>query len=103
MGGCPGGTDSIVIGRIGEDQTCTILKTSYAGFDRNGNREFIAESPEGLSEFGLIATTAPHSKPGIIQNVFDINGWFGPVILVIFVIGLILGYGTWRARRKNKN
>jgi|GEM_PF-3595654 len=95
-----GGINSIGIGRIGDDQAATILKTSFSGYDKSGNMEFVADSPHGLSVFGLIATKGPfQAQPGrsgfmavILQNPYI------PVVLIIFGIVVITGCIVWRKR-----
>jgi PKD repeat protein len=79
-----GGTGSIVIGRIADDQTSTILQTSFSGYDQSGNMEFVAVSPDGLSVFGLIATR------GALQARMETPGFMAP-ILGNPVIATILG------------
>jgi PKD repeat protein len=97
-----GGTGSIVIGRIADDQTCTLLKTTYSGYDQNGNMEFVADSPDGLSVFGLIATKGSLQTPGLstIPGIMQstVGGW-GVAILLILIGVLILCYDLWRRRR----
>ena len=114
-----GGINSIVIGRIGDDQTSTILKTSFSGYDRNGNMEFVADSPDGLSVFGLIATKGPLQTrigqpgfttlilqnpilsmiPGTMNSIIDTIGGLGAVILIILIVVMITGCIFWRKRR----
>ncbi len=95
-----GGINSIVIGRISDDQTCTILKTSFSGYDRNGNMEFVANSPEGLSVFGLIATKGPFQAriglPGFM--IPGTIGGLGVIILILLIIAGITGCIIWRKR-----
>ncbi|MFA4849382.1 MAG: PKD domain-containing protein [Methanoregula sp.] len=95
-----GGIHSIVIGRISDDQTCTILKTSFLGYDRNGNMEFGANSPDGLSVFGLIATKGSlQTRIGLSE--FMIPGTIGGLavmILILLIIGGITGCIIWRKR-----
>jgi hypothetical protein len=97
-----GGISSIVIGRIADDQTCTILETSFSGYDRNGNMEFVAASPDGLSVFGLIATRKSLRSPAIspIPGILNSTiGGLGAVILIILIVVLITGCIIWRRRR----
>jgi hypothetical protein len=114
-----GGINAIVIGRIADDQTTTILKTSFSGYDQNGNMEFIADSPDGLSVFALIATNGPLQAqighPGfmtlILQNpvlstiLIAMNHSIGTtgglvvVTLIILIVVLIAGGIIWRKRR----
>jgi PKD repeat protein len=97
-----GGTGSIVIGRIADDQTSTFLKTTYVGYDQNGNMEFVAASPDGLSVFGLIATTGSLQNPPIstIPGIMhSTGGGWGIAILLILIVVLLLGYDLWRRRR----
>ena len=96
-----GGINSIVIGRISDDQTCTILKTSFLGYDRNGNMEFGANSPEGLSVFGLIATKGSlQTRIGLPEFMIPGTiGGLGVMILILLIIGGITGCIIWRKRR----
>jgi hypothetical protein len=122
-----GGPTAIVIGRIADDQTCTILKTSFTGYDRDGNMVFVADSPGGLSVFGFIATQGPlqakTGQPGFmtlvqqnpvlsviigvitsIPGAFDGRGVLVLVtILVILIIVVITGCIIWRERRRVKS
>lgn len=97
-----GGINAIVIGRIGDDQKGTILKTSFSGYDQNGNMEFIAESPEGLSVFALIATRTPLQNRGTTNSIFNPVGGFGFAILILLIIMLVIGYLIWRKRRSQR-
>jgi len=113
-----GGINAIVIGRIADDQTCTILKTTFSGYDKRGNMEFVAKSPGGLSVFGLIATgrylqahmgqsglMAPEQPApvlltmGTLSSIFHAIGGFGIVIPVIVIVVVIAGYIIWKSRR----
>jgi len=96
-----GGVNSIVIGRIGDDQKGTILETTFSGYDRNGNMEFVANSPEGLSVFGLIATKGPlqaQMRPPV-SMMPGITGVSGIVILIMLIGVLITGYYLWKKQR----
>jgi PKD repeat protein len=117
-----GGTGSIVIGRIADDQTSSVLKTSFSGYDQDGNMEFVADSPAGLSVFGLIATRGPlQARVGqpafmalILENpvlsaILDaVNhttgtiGIAGVAILIILIIVVITGCILWRERRTQR-
>jgi PKD repeat protein len=96
-----GGINSVVIGRIGDDQTGALLKTSFSGYDPNGNMEFVAISPEGLSIFGLITIKGPlparmEQSGSMIPGTI---GGFGVIILVIFIVIVLTGGIIWRKRR----
>ena len=117
-----GGTSSIVIGRIADDQTSSVLKTSFSGYDPDGNMKFVADSPAGLSVFGLIATRGPlQARVGqpafmtlILENpvlsailgavnytVYAI-GIAGVAILIILIVALVTGCILWRERRTQR-
>jgi PKD repeat protein len=57
-----GGPDNIKIFRIADDGICTILDTSSQG-PIGGVYTFTAESPDGLSTFGLVATAPLAAAP----------------------------------------
>jgi PKD repeat protein len=114
-----GGIGSIVIGRIADDKTTTILKTSFSGYDQNGNMEFVANSPDGLSVFALIATRGSlqtrMEQPGfmslILQNpvlstilgtlntVISTTRGLLVVILIVVIVVLVICGNLWRKRR----
>jgi PKD repeat protein len=114
-----GGAGSIVIGRLADDQTCTILQTSFSGYARNGNMEFVAKSPGGLSVFALIATNGslqtrmgqptwmnlmlqdPVLSPilGTTNSSFVTVGGLSVVVLVIFIILATACCIIWRIRK----
>jgi PKD repeat protein len=121
-----GGIDSIVIGRIGDDQTEEILQTSYTGYDQNRNMVFEAKSPHGLSVFGLIATKGqlrPRiGQPAFLAVIYQVPilskimqviagviaaiGVAGVIILVLLVITVIVGLVSWQetqAKTKKTN
>ena len=58
-----GGVDSIYIVRLGDDGKQQVLKTRFIGYDEKGNMIFEAESPDGLSVFGLVSAKATEEKP----------------------------------------
>jgi len=113
-----GGISAIAIGRIADDQTCTILETSYQGYNGNGNMEFTAISPEGLSVFGLLATTGPHrgrtgmsgfrgpvqtsavpESPGLVNGI--IHTITEPVIVILIIILVLITAGCilWKKQK----
>jgi hypothetical protein len=114
-----GGVDSIYIVRLGDDGKQQVLKTRFIGYDEKGNMIFEAESPDGLSVFGLVsakateeklaedknATVVAVSKPAMSVNV-GMAGWLlaiiqeNPIILVIVValIAVAAYLGWWRRR-----
>ena len=57
-----GGVDSIYIVRLGDDGKQQVLKTRFIGYDEKGNMIFEAESPDGLSVFGLVSAKATEEK-----------------------------------------
>ena len=57
-----GGKDSIYIVRLGDDGKKQVLKTRFVGNDTAGNMIFEAESPDGLSVFGLVSAKATEEK-----------------------------------------
>jgi hypothetical protein len=113
------GIGSIVIGRIADDKTTTILKTSFLGYDQNGNMEFVANSPDGLSEFALIATRGSlqtrmeqpgfmnliHQNPvlstilGTLNTVISTTRGLLVVILIVVIVVLVICGNIWRKRR----
>jgi PKD repeat protein len=115
-----GGTKSVVIGRIADNQTCTILKTAFSGNDSNGNMVFVADSPEGLSVFGLIAAKGPlqtraghpifmtlvlqnpvlSAMLGMMNGITGTLGELGLVLLGILIVVLIVGGTIWRDRKQ---
>ena len=117
-----GGINAIVIGRIADDQTCTILETAFTGYDKSGNMEFVARSPNGLSVFGIMAAkgplqariaqsglrapvqqaTIPVTISGVMSNILHTIGELGIVILVVAIIVVIAACVTWRTRRIHK-
>ena len=114
-----GGADSIYIVRLGDDGKQQVLKTRFIGYDEKGNMIFEAESPDGLSVFGLVsakateeklaedknATVVAVSKPAMSVNV-GMAEWGltmvqqNPVVLVIaLVLVAVIAYiGWWRRR-----
>ena len=114
-----GGVDSIYIVRLGDDGKQQVLKTRFIGYDETGNMIFEAESPDGLSVFGLVsakateeklaedknATVVAVSKPAMSVNV-GMAGWLlsiiqeNPLILVVVVglIAVVVYFGWWRRR-----
>ncbi|WP_160329480.1 Ig-like domain-containing protein [Methanofollis ethanolicus] len=56
-----GGVGAVRIIRWAEDGTKEVLTTTYLGTDTGGNLVFEAYSPNGLSLFGLAATSTPPS------------------------------------------
>jgi PKD repeat protein len=107
-----GGTGNVVIGMMSGDQNATILNTSFAGYDMSGNMVFVADSPEGVGAFGLIATreplqartgtapcmTLPYQNPflsmktGISYGTMNVLAGFSFVILIILIILLLILY-----------
>jgi PKD repeat protein len=114
-----GGKEAVSIVRIGDDGTIQVLETRYAGTDLTGNMIFEAESPAGLSLFGLLTAKAsavrqaenPNSTPaGVTKPAMSTNvgmvSWLmaiiqeNPVILIIMVafVGMGVYYGWWKKR-----
>jgi hypothetical protein len=59
-----GGMDHVRIERVADDGTVEILETRYVGVDpTTGNLIFEANSPNGLSQFGLIMVKALVATP----------------------------------------
>ncbi|MGD0080838.1 MAG: PKD domain-containing protein [Methanoregula sp.] len=114
-----GGSTSVVIGRIADDQTSSVLKTSFSGYDPDGNMKFVADSPAGLSVFGLIAARGPlqarAGQPafmtlilenpvlstvlGAVKYTIATIGIAGIAILIILIVALVTGCILWRDRR----
>ena len=96
-----GGVNSMVIGRIGDDQKGTILETTFSGYDRNGNMEFVALSPKGLSIFALIATKGPlQAQMGPPASMMPgITGVSGIAILIILIVVFIAVSIIWNKQR----
>jgi len=114
-----GGKEAVSIVRIGDDGKTQVLETRYAGTDLTGNMIFEAESPAGLSLFGLLTAKAsavqqeenPNSTPaGVTRPAMSTNvgmvSWLvtiiqqNPVIIIfgIAFVGLGIYYGWWRRR-----
>ena len=90
-----GGINSIVIGRIADDQTSSVLKTSFSGYDPDGNMKFVADSPAGLSVFGLIATRGPLQarvgQPAFMTLILEnpvLSAILGAVNYTVYAIGM---------------
>jgi hypothetical protein len=114
-----GGVDSIYIVRLGDDGKQQVLQTRFIGYDEKGNMIFEAESPDGLSVFGLVsakateekldedknATVVVVSKPAMSVNV-GMAGWLlstiqeNPLVLVVIVglIAVVAYFGWWKRR-----
>lgn len=98
-----GGLGAITIVRAAEDGTTEILSTSFDGYNSDtGYPRFMAESPQGLSTFGLIGMSAstietvpdhgqsapaqPHNPPDV-SIITAATGLF----LLLAIIGVVLG------------
>ena len=114
-----GGVDSIYIVRLGDDGKQQVLKTRFIGYDEKGNMIFEAESPDGLSVFGLVsakateeklaedknATVVAVSKPAMTTNV-GMFEWLlaiiqaNPLVLVIVAgaAAAAVYFGWWKKR-----
>jgi len=117
-----GGINAIVIGRIADDQTCTILETTFSGYEKSGNMKFEAKSPGGLSVFGLIATrgplqarmgqsglrapvqlgTVPVTISGFMSSIVHTMGELKIVIPVVVIGIVIAGCIMWQTQRIRK-
>ena len=114
-----GGVNSIYIVRLGDDGKQQVLKTRFIGYDEKGNMIFEAESPDGLSVFGLVsakateeklaedknATVVAVSKPAMTTNV-GMFEWLlaiiqaNPLVLVIVAgaAAAAVYFGWWKKR-----
>ncbi len=109
-----GGIPSVSIVHIGDDNSAEILNTNYAGTDSSGNLIFEADSPSGLSTFGLVTLKNQSlSVPAETQNLGQIGNRVGTyssalsvvtenilVIAAVLLCLVVIVAALWLRRRK---
>jgi|GEM_PF-1616466 len=125
-----GGTRAIVVARISDQGSVSLLRTDYLGTDAYGTMSFRAISPDGLSVFGFLAVqpasaglrpsagsniSAPSSElpfGAILWNALTHNGELtgttvllvASIVIIILAAGLGIAVYTLRSpRKKNRN
>lgn len=106
-----GGISSIKIVRI-SGSGADILQTTYTGLNPRGDPLFEAQSPDGLSSFGLVAVKArsvpssipdSHSPIAVAEEIVDDAAtWFTANLILLMalasllVVILMLAFSQWR-------